>query len=97
MIDFVLGGILLVISTYIILMLLQDALPIFLNEYTDRGQTTRISRSRACTDASTPSARSRKSSAEHGTVRTNACASSVSRIRRSRTAHTRGGTGHDAA
>ena len=97
MTDFVLGGILLTVSTYIILKLLEDVLPILLNEYTDRGQTTKISRSRACTDAATPSARSRKSSAEHGTVRTNACASSVSRIRPSRTAHTRGGTGHDAA
>ena len=97
MTDFVLGGILLTVSTYIILKLLEDVLPILLDGNIRRGQTMRISRSRACTDAATPSARSRKSSAEHGTVRTNVCASSVSRIRRSRTARTRGGTGHDAA
>ena len=97
MIDFVLGGILLVISTYIILMLLQDVLPILLSERIERGQTMKISRSRACTDAATPSARSRKSSAEHGRARTSGSSVCGSRTRQSRTARAKEGGADDAA
>ena len=95
MTDFILGGILLTISVYIILKLLQDVLSVLVE--VEPGQTRKIPRSSSCTSMATPSARSRRRSTAHGRARTSGSSGCGSRIRRSRTAHTRGGTGHDAA
>lgn len=67
--DFLLGGLLLVISTYIILKLLEDVLPVLLSEHTDRGLTRNPRRSKGCTGTATRSRRSRKSSDAHGRAR----------------------------
>ena len=66
MIDFVLGGILLTISVYIILKLLQDVLPVLVE--VEPGQTRKIPRSSSWSRRITRSRRSRKKSTARGTL-----------------------------